>query len=397
MYKLLQLKQCLLGEPLRLIERLGHSAEAYDAAKECLEQKYVGEKRLIAIHLNELENFRPIKNGQTKGLEKFADLLNVTIVNLKEAGRHNDLVSVSFHSRLQQKLRESLLIKYRCWLQENNFNEFVEALCDFVLRETEFRSIAKETLNGFGNQQKYSHRTFVTSSKNTTFTPVSRQCEVCGGSHPIWKCQDFLNESISGRWDIAKQKRLYFRCLSSNHLGRSCVKGRRCGVGGCNLQHNRLLHSDRPKVENDVRQQNAPVEESEVNKTHNNTTLLSEVASFIALRTVPVVLKNAHKRLKVNALLDDASTRSYLNADVAGELEIQRTLTQVSVGVLNGQVEKFETKPVQVRLESVNGKVSMNINALTTNRVTGSLQVVDWKKTSASLAAYRKDSISSSS
>ena len=160
-YKLLQLKQCLQGEPLRLIECLGHSAEAYDAAKECLERKYGGERRLIAIHLNELENFRPIKDGQTKGLEKFSDLLNVTIVNLKEAGRHNDLKSVSFHSRLQQKLPASLLIEYRRWLQENNFNESVEALCDFVLRETEFRSIAKETLNGFGkqesNQQKYSH------------------------------------------------------------------------------------------------------------------------------------------------------------------------------------------------------------------------------------------------
>ena len=35
LYKLLQLKQCLQGESLRLIERLGHSAEAYDAAKEC--------------------------------------------------------------------------------------------------------------------------------------------------------------------------------------------------------------------------------------------------------------------------------------------------------------------------------------------------------------------------
>ena len=213
---------------------------------------YGGERRLIAIHLNELENFRPIKDGQTKGLEKFADLLIVTIVNLKEAGRHNDLMSMSFHSRLQQKHPESLLTEYRRWLQENNFNESVEALCDFVLQETEFRSIAKETLNGFGkqesNQQKYSHRTFVYSSKNSTFTPVSRQCEVCGGSYPIWKCQDFLNESISGRWDIAKQKRLCFRCLSSNHLDRSCVKGRRCGVGGCNLQRNRFLHSDRPKV-----------------------------------------------------------------------------------------------------------------------------------------------------
>ena len=73
-------------------------------------------------------------------------------------------------------------------------------------------------------------------------------------------------------------------------------------------------------MENDARLQNASVGKSEVNKAHSDTSLLSEVANFIALRTVPVVWKNRDKSLKVNALLDDASTRSYLNAYVAGEL-----------------------------------------------------------------------------
>jgi len=35
------------------------------------------------IYLSELENFWPIKEGQTKALKKFADILNVEIVNLK--------------------------------------------------------------------------------------------------------------------------------------------------------------------------------------------------------------------------------------------------------------------------------------------------------------------------
>ena len=90
------------------------------------------------MYLNELENFRPIKEGQTKAFEKFADILNVAIVNLKEAGRVNDLNSVSLHSRLQQKLPESILVNYRRWLLENKTEESVERLCDFVVRETEF-------------------------------------------------------------------------------------------------------------------------------------------------------------------------------------------------------------------------------------------------------------------
>ena len=44
---------------------------------------------------------------------------------------------------------------------------------------------------------------------------------------------------------------------------------------------------------------------------------------FVSLRTVPVVLKNGDRVLKVNALLGDASTDTYVNADVAAELGLQ--------------------------------------------------------------------------
>ena len=41
---------------------------------------------------------------------------------------------------------------------------------------------------------------------------------------------------------------------------------------------------------------------------------------FIGLRTVPVVLQNGNRSLTIHALLDDASTKTYVNADVAAEL-----------------------------------------------------------------------------
>ena len=54
-YKLLQLRQYLSGEALQVIENLGHSAAAYEAAKERLERKLGGKRRQIAIYLEELE------------------------------------------------------------------------------------------------------------------------------------------------------------------------------------------------------------------------------------------------------------------------------------------------------------------------------------------------------
>ena len=101
-------------------------------------------------------------------------------------------------------------------------------------------------------------------------------------------------------------------------------------------------------------------------------------AVFIGLRTVPVILTNGSRSLKINALLDDASTKTYVNADVATELGLQDRTENVTVNVLNGQAETFDTKPVSVELRSVSGSLSMIV--YTVNRVTGNLPVVDWNK-----------------
>ena len=47
-YKLLQLRQCLSGEALDVIESLGYSAAAYEAVMERLERRYGGKRRQVA-------------------------------------------------------------------------------------------------------------------------------------------------------------------------------------------------------------------------------------------------------------------------------------------------------------------------------------------------------------
>ena len=103
-------------------------------------------------------------------------------------------------------------------------------------------------------------------------------------------------------------------------------------------------------------------------------------AEFLALRTVPVILKNGDRSLKVNALLDDASTKTYVNSDVAAQLGLQGKTERVTVNVLNGQVETFETRPVNVELESssLTGEVKLGVTAYTATRVVGTMTAFDW-------------------
>ena len=56
---------------------------------------------------------------------------------------------------------------------------------------------------------------------------------------------------------------------------------------------------------------------------------------FIRLRMAPVFLRNGHRSVQINALLDDASTKNYVNADVAAELGLQGRTEKVTVNVLS--------------------------------------------------------------
>lgn len=88
-------------------------------------------------------------------------------------------------------------------------------------------------------------------------------------------------------------------------------------------------------------------------------------------------LTTGKRTLKVNALLDDASSRSYLNSDVAAELGLEGRPHQLTVNVLNDNRERLNTKIVEFTISSLDGKVSKSASTYTTERVTGNMQVVD--------------------
>ena len=108
-YKLLWLCECLQGKALKVVENLGHSTAAYEAAKLWLEQKYGGKRRVLTLQMEELDAFKPIRDGNKKDLEGLAELLDAIVVNLTDAGQEVELGSGSLYITIQRKLGKNLL------------------------------------------------------------------------------------------------------------------------------------------------------------------------------------------------------------------------------------------------------------------------------------------------
>ncbi|XP_052771184.1 uncharacterized protein LOC128210870 [Mya arenaria] len=393
-YKLLQLRQYISGSALKAVEDLGHSAAAYDAALELLERKFGGERRQVARYLEELEKFTPMKEENVRSIEKLADLVDLTVVNLTDAKRLEDLKDGALYIRIKKKLPENMLTRYHRYIHVNSEEESVIALRKWLLQEAEFHTRAAETVYGMAyghsaerqcaerhgaekqyGKQRPQHRSFVTRNKET--------CVFCNSDgHVIWKCSRFKSLPVNRRWEIAKEARLCFRCLGDDHHGGECKWDRRCGINGCPKNHNRLLHADsRPAQKNN---QNEAAGFQRTAMTHTSTFVSRKDSTpekrYIALRTVPVIVKHGGRHMQINALLDDGSTKTYINEDVACELGVQGRASEMTVNVLNGISDTFQTMPVSVGLESLNGHVNMNVDANTTRNVTGTLKTINWNE-----------------
>lgn len=88
--------------------------------------------------------------------------------------------------------------------------------------------------------------------------------------------------------------------------------------------------------------------------------------------------------------MDQAGTKTNLNADVAAELGLHGRTENVIFNVLNGQVETFETNPVSFELLSIDRRVNMNLTAYTAIRVTDDMPVISWNEYSSKWPYIRR-------
>ena len=114
---------------------------------------------------------------------------------------------------------------------------------------------------------------------------------------------------------------------------------------------------------------------------HTSTSKQETVTETLSLRTVPVWLKANERKVKVNALLDDGSNKTFINEEVAGVLGLKERYHTVTVNVLNNEVETFQSMPLDVTIESLDGQFSKDIKVKTCpKKVTGNYKVENWKQ-----------------
>ena len=133
--------------------------------------------------------------------DTYADLLDIAIVNLKEANRSKELQDGLLYMKLQKKLPATMLAAYHRWIFEKRKRESVEILREWAIQESEFQIRALETVQGMsvekpenrftrGNQRTFFGRLNPQLERMIEFR-AKRSCKICSKPHGVWACGEF--------------------------------------------------------------------------------------------------------------------------------------------------------------------------------------------------------------
>ena len=103
------------------------------------------------------------------------------------------------------EIKKSKLMLY--W--KNNKQESVETLRTWIVQESEFQTVASETVQGLTNRmdndvapkkgKKDVTKTFFGNKQVVQSTEIRKKCEVCGKEHRIWNCNTFIAFNKDGK------------------------------------------------------------------------------------------------------------------------------------------------------------------------------------------------------
>ena len=121
--KVLRLQSSLTGKALALVKDLGYSVNAYERAKEKLEKKYGGERRLQIKHLTALRGWQKVRPRNLEDMEAFQGILERVSIALKDCGPGQELQGHNLSLTAKEKLSEDDVQAYKHWLMDHSLED----------------------------------------------------------------------------------------------------------------------------------------------------------------------------------------------------------------------------------------------------------------------------------
>ena len=345
------------GAAKNAIEGLSHSGDNYDEAIECLQSRFNRPHIIQRTHVQLIVNTPSLKEGSGKELRRLHDTVQQHVRALKTLGC--DLPGKFITSMIELKLDVDTLFEWQKHSQSDANVPHYQELLDFIDLRAEPSCAAPQKQSQLPRKPHSRVNSFAANSE------VNSSCVICRtGKHPLYMCTRFKSMSHDDKMQALKVNRMCTNCLGGGHSKVQCKSIQRCKM--CQKPHHTLLHIE---TQNKVaRDQNAPQEDIPV-----GSHAAAKLTSNVLLMTCRVLITAPDgSTIEARALLDNASSASFISERLAHSLSLPRMSQSVSVSGIGGVYHKPPTQSVtrfQLSSLQTSGR-KINVTAVVVPRVT---------------------------
>ena len=383
-YKFERLREAVAGgSAADLITGIVDGAGAYQAALHELGAWYGGSDREVERQHQELIALSRINSERdVTAMEKLSVKLRNFLINMRSYGvtPGRDL-----YLSVTRKLPRGMLLRYMD--SHDNAASDVFLLSDWLLdrvrkcRQVDQRLASipehkpEDRKSGHqGRPERRMERTLMVEAPAKA-PNKAKKCHCCDGPHKVEDCLRFKDLPCRKRWETIKVSGLCLCCFKPGHRASEC-KGRKCTAQGCGKPHHLLLHYKPSAGTGSVTKTESTNEST--NHTMNGEAQCGPASPQVAFMTLPVIVKSGHKELVCTALLDPASTASYVSETVANSLGLEADPVEVSIAVVGGHTIKAQRQRVSVMVSNADKSVQQQLSGWVLPEVTSTC-AVDWE------------------
>ena len=351
---------------------------SYEEAKRLLKRQFGDPFKIANAHITKLSSWPPIRPNDGLALQDFSIALDQAKCAMKGMSHMDDLNTAHVLRQLWEKLPKYLRTK---WTERNNrtksakgriadfeeFSQFVREQADLATDPVFSEQCASKPNHDEkdrGTHLKFTRKPLKRGKGTNLATGVNQEdsnqqtvaCSLCKKPHNLNECELFLKKSLSDRRDFVVEKKLCFGCFSDQHIAKHCKERQMCKT--CNKQHPTSLHNpDGIKKSNDKGDKNQPQDRPRVSSNHTAICNITEAGDVpINMGILPVWLfhkSNPAKKIRVYAILDNASGGTFVNESSAKALGVEGSDTDLTLTTIHG------TRSVTTR--AIEGLVVANV------------------------------------
>ncbi|XP_035901806.1 uncharacterized protein LOC118507435 [Anopheles stephensi] len=333
---ILRLQGALRGKALRMVQSRLRNADNLDQIMAALEKSYGRADVLVNSLLEQIREAPALKPERLDSFIEYGELVAEICATVKTKGASERMYDAALLQELVDRMPAFLRWSWGMHRRQlkgvtlNDFGAWIQEATDGAMAVTPPQPKKKTTTRQVHAQHVETHVT--QSSRN-------RACAVCNKDTcvAVGECIVFNQLSVSARWEKVRSLKLCKRCLGK-HYGPCSVRVE-CGLQGCVAKHHRKLHR-------------TTSEERPVEINHHGTRTDS-----MLLRYVPVMLHGKSGPVYTHALLDEGSTVTLMEQELARELGVSGTLDPLCLLYSAGQKrDERESQRVTVQVSSVEEK-----------------------------------------